>query len=69
MTPTNAEFNGEFNDMPLKIYCEAKIAEKNKKKRHLEVKIRLKYTKFHNLSGENSFNQNSNDTDKCSIQW
>ena len=41
MTPTNAEFNGEFNDMPLKIHVEAKIAEKNKKKRHLEGKICL----------------------------
>ena len=32
MTPTNAEFNGEFNDMPLKIHVEAKIAEKKQKK-------------------------------------
>ena len=28
MTPTNAEFNGEFNNMRLKIHVEAKIAEK-----------------------------------------
>ena len=39
MTPTNAEFNGEFNDMPLKIQIEAKIGEKDKEKRHLEEKI------------------------------
>ena len=69
MIPTNAEFNGEFNDMPLKIYCEAKIAQKNKKKRHLERKICLNYTKFHNFTRENSPTEDSSDTDKCRIQW
>ena len=33
MTPTNAELNGEFNDMPLKIHIEVKTAEKDKEKR------------------------------------
>ena len=69
MTPTNAVFNGKFNDMPLKVHVEAKIAEKQKTKRHFEGKICLNYTKFHNFTRENSLNQNSNDTDKCRIQW
>ena len=69
ITPTNAKFNGKFNDMPLKIHVEAKIAEKNKQKRHLEGKICLNYRKFHNFRRENSLNQNSNHTDKCRIEW
>ena len=69
MTPTNAEFNREFNDIRLKIQIEAKISEEKKQKAHLEEKICLNYTKFHNLTRENSLIQNSNDTNKCRIQW
>ena len=32
MTPINAELNGEFNDIGLKIEIEAKISEENKQK-------------------------------------
>ena len=64
MTPTNAEFNREFNDIRLKIQIEAKISEEKKQKAHLEEKICLNYTKFHNLTRENSLNQNSTDTDQ-----
>ena len=67
MTPTNAELNGEFNDIGLKIEIEAKIPEEKKDKRHLEEKISLNYTKMRNFRKENSLNQNSNDTDKCRI--
>ena len=69
MTPTNAELNGEFNDMPLKIHIEVKTAEQKKQKRHLQEKICLNHTKFSNFTRENSLNQNSNDTDKCRIEW
>ena len=67
MTLTNAELNGQFNDIRLKIQIEAKIPEENKQKRHLEGKICLNYTKFHNFTTESSLNSNSNDTDKCRI--
>ena len=43
MTVGNAKFNGEFNDIRLKI----QIGEKKKQKRHLEEKICLNYKKFH----------------------
>ena len=36
MTPTNAELNGEFNDIRLKIQIEPKISEKKKQKTHLQ---------------------------------
>ena len=58
MTSTNAEFNGEFNDIPLKIQLETKITEHNKQKAHLEEKICLNYTKFHNFTRATSLNQN-----------
>ena len=41
MTPTNAEFNREFNDIRLKIQIEAKTLEEKKQKAHLEEKICL----------------------------
>ena len=69
MTPTNAELNGEFNDIRLKFEIEAKISEETKQKRHLQEKICLNYTKFSNFTRENSLNQNSNDTDICRIEW
>ena len=47
MTPTDAELNGEFNEIRLKIQIEAKISEEKKQKRHLQEKICLNYTKFH----------------------
>ena len=56
MTPTNAQFNGEFNDIRLNIQIKAKIAEENKQKRHLQVKICLNCTKFHNFKTETSLN-------------
>ena len=68
MTPTYAEFNREFNDIRLKIQIKAKISEEKKQKAHLEEKICLNYTKFHNLTRENSLNEDPNDTDKCRIQ-
>ena len=69
MTPRNAELNGEFNDIRLKIHIEPKIGETKKKTRHLEEKICLYYRKFDNFRRENSLNWNSNDTDKSRIQW
>ena len=45
------------------------MSEEKKQKRHLQEKICLNYRKFHNFTRENSLNQNSNDTDKCRIQW
>ena len=46
MTPTNAEFNREFNDIRLKIQIEAKISEEKKQKRHFEEKICPNYKNF-----------------------
>ena len=69
MTPTNAELNAQFNEIRLKIQIEAKISEEKKQKRYLQEKICLNYTKFSNFTRENSLNQNSNDTDKCRIEW
>ena len=39
MTPTNAELNGELNDIRLKFEIEPKIAEETKQRAHLEEKI------------------------------
>ena len=69
MTPTNTEFNGKFNDIPLEIEIETKISEENKQEKHLQEKISLNNAKFHNLTRENSLNEDSNDTDKYRIQW
>ena len=69
ITSTNAQLNDEFNDGRLKIQIEAKFAEEKKQKRHLEGKIFLNYKKFHYFTRENLLNSNSNDTDKCRIQW
>ena len=69
MTSGNAELNGEFNDIRLKIETEAKIGEKKKKTRQLEEKICLNCKKFDNFTRKNSLNSNSNDTDKCRIEW
>ena len=41
MTPTNAEFNGEFKEIPLKIEIELKITGENKQTAHLEGKFLL----------------------------
>ena len=56
MTLTNAELNGEFNDIRLNIQIEAKIAEEKKQKRYLQEKICLNYTKLHDFTRENSLN-------------
>ena len=69
ITGRNAELNGEFNDIRLKIEIEAKIGEKKKKTRQLEEKICLNYEKFSNFTRENSLNSNSNDKWKCRIEW
>ena len=69
MTEENAKFNGEFIHVCLKIEIKAKIGEKKKQTRHLEAKISLNYTKFHNFKRENSLNSNSNHRGKCRIQW
>ena len=53
MTPTNAELNGEFNDIRLKIQIEAKILEEKKQEADLEEKICLNYTKCDNFTREN----------------
>ena len=68
MTPKNAQFSGQFNEIPLKIHTEAKIAEEKKQKRHFLAKISKNYRKFSNFTRENSRNSNSNDTDKCTIE-
>ena len=39
MISANAEFNGEFNEIPLKIQIEVKTGDKKEKKRHLKRKI------------------------------
>ena len=69
MTPTNAELNGEYNEIRLKIEIEMKIAQENRQSAYLEGKICLNYKKFHNFTRENLLNENSNDTDKYRIQW
>ena len=69
MIPINVELNGEFNDIRLKIQIEVKIAEQKKQKGHLQEKICLNHTKFHNFTRENLLNENSNDTNKCRIEW
>ena len=46
MTPTKAEFNGEFNGIRLNIQIEGKIAEKKKQKAHLEENICANYKKI-----------------------
>ena len=46
MTPTNAEINGEFNDIRFNIQIKAKIAKENKQKRHLQEKICPNYKNF-----------------------
>ena len=70
MTSTNAEFNGQSNDIRLKIQIEAKIAEEKKQKHnYFEEKICFYYRKFHNFTRKNSLNRNWNDTDKCRIDW
>ena len=53
MTPTNAELNGEFNEIRLNIQIEPKIPEEKKQKRHCEEKICFNHTKFHNFTREN----------------
>ena len=58
MTSTNAEFNGQSNDIRLKIAIEAKISEEKKQKRHLQEKIYFYYRKFHNFTRKNSINRN-----------
>ena len=69
MTLTNAELNGEFNELGLNIQVEAKTSEEHKQKGHLREKICLYYTKFDNFTRENSLNSNSNHRGKCRIQW
>ena len=69
MTSTNAQFSSEFNEIRLNIEIEAKIGEKGKQEAHLEGKICLNYKKFHNFTRESSLNQNSNDIEKCRIEW
>ena len=56
MTPTNAEFYGEFDELRLKIEIERKIAKEKKQRRHLQVKICRNYRKFDNFTRENSLN-------------
>ena len=68
MTPTNAEFNGEFNHIRLRIQIETRMSDEKKQKTRLQEKICLTHTKFSNFIRENSLNSNSNDTDKCRIQ-
>ena len=58
ITSTKAEFNGEFNEIPLKIEIETKITEENKQTAHFEGNICPNYTKSHNFTRENSLNQN-----------
>ena len=69
MTRRNGKFNGQFNDIRLKIQIEAKIADENKQETYFKDKICLNDKKFDNLSRENLLNENSNDTDKCRIEW
>ena len=56
MTPTNAELNGEYNDIRLKTQTKAKISEEKKQKRYLHERICLYYRKFDNFRKENSLN-------------
>ena len=58
MTPTNAELNGEFNDIRLKFEIEPKIAQEKKQKAQFEEKICLYYRKFDNFRRKNSLNSN-----------
>ena len=65
MTQHNAELNGKFNRIRMKIQNKPKIQEKND---IWKRKIRRSTTKFDNSIRKNSFNSNSNDTNKCTIQ-
>ena len=68
ITRRAVEFNGEFNQIQLRIEIEAKIGEKTKENRHLEDKIQKSYKKFDNFWIENSLNSNLNDSEKCRIE-
>ena len=46
MTSANAELNGEFNQIQMKIEIEVKMGEK----RHFKEKISKIYKKFHNVT-------------------
>ena len=69
ITSTNAELNDKLNEIRFKIQIEGKISQQNKQKTRLQEKICVNSTKFHNFKTENSLNSNSNDTDKCKIEW
>ena len=47
--PTNAEHNGEFNEIRFNIQIKPKIGEQKKQKGYMQEKIRLKDKSFRNL--------------------